>query len=249
MKNNSLQNFLFATLIIYLSITFLVLSVSKSLAQTMSNSSYIIQMGNLNSFAGKPTGSNYKLSITSGESGQFLFTGTNYKVKAGFQYIHPLTPFTFTISSTFINFGVIVPTSPTTRTNTLTVSFESGHGYGVYVNNNRNLRVNATGAEIQPTTCDAGSCTTTTAAAWTSSLAYGFGYRCDNLSGTDCASGFSTATFYKQFAASPSAVLVMSSPNVGKNRQTQITYKVNIPGTQPAGLYTNVVNYIAFPTF
>jgi len=249
MKHNSLQNFLFATLIIYLSILFLILTVSKTSAQVMSNSSYVIQMGNLNSFAGKPTGTNYKLSITSGESGQFLFTGTNYKVKAGFQYIHPLTPFRFTISSTFINFGVIVPTSPTTRTNTLTVSFESGHGYAVYVNNNHNLRVNATGSEIQPTTCDAGSCTTTTGAAWTSSLAYGFGYRCDNISGTDCDSGFSTSTFYKQFAASPSAVLVMSSPNVGKNRQVQITYKVNIPGTQPAGLYTNVVNYIAFPTF
>lgn len=249
MKKTSLNTFLFAVFIIYLSSIFLLISVSNSLAQTMNNSSYIIEMGNLNSFSGKPTGGNYKLAITSGESGQNLFTGPNYKVKAGFQYIHPLTPFSFTISNTFIDFGLISPTTPVTRTNTLTVSFESAHGYQVIVSQNHNLRVNASGAEIQPTTCDAGTCTTTTASAWTSSLVYGFGYRCDNVVGTDCDSGFSTSNFYKQFIASPSAVTVMSSPNVGKGRKTQITYKVNIPGTQPAGLYTNIINYIAYPTF
>ncbi len=238
-----------ALFLIILPLVYLTLYLGSSYAQTMSNSTYILQMGNLNSFAGKPTGSGYKLGFTGGQTGANLFTGANYKVRAGFQYIKSIIPFSFSLSSVFIDFGVISPTSPVTRTNTLTVSFGSAHGYQVTVSQNRNLRANASGNEIPPTTCDAGTCTTTTAAAWTSSLVYGFGYRCDNVTGTDCNTDFSTSTFYKQFIASPSAVSVMSSSNVGRNRRGQITYKVNVSGTQPAGLYTNIINYIATPTF
>ncbi|PIR79832.1 MAG: hypothetical protein COU25_03330 [Candidatus Levybacteria bacterium CG10_big_fil_rev_8_21_14_0_10_35_13] len=243
-----MRNKIFLGLIIFYILNF-IFYISEANAQTMTNDNYILQMGNLNSIAGKPTGGNYQLSFTSGESGQNLFSGPNYKVKAGFQYIHPLNTFSFTISNTSIDFGLISPTTPVTRTNNLTVTNESAYGYAVTVSQNHNLRVNSSGQEIPATTCDSGTCTTTTSDAWTSSLVYGFGYRCDNVSGTDCAGGFSDSTFYKQFAASPSAVTVMSSPNVGKNRQTQITYKVNVAVTQAAGLYTNIINYIATPSF
>jgi len=230
---------------------FLLPTAPSAQAQTMSNSSYTIEMGNLNSIAGKPTGGNYKLSFTSGESGQNLFSGPNYKVKAGFQYIHPIStkPFSFSISSSFIDFGVISPTTPVTRTNILTVVNNSSNGYTVTASQNRNLRADANGAEIPPTTCDNGNCTTTTSDAWTSSLTYGFGYRCTNVSGTDCESGFTTSTYYKQFSASPSAATVMSNPNVGGTSKSQITYKVNVSVTQAAGIYTNIINYIATPSF
>ena len=238
-----------ALFLIILPFIYLTLYLGSSYAQTMSNSTYILQMGNLNSISGRATDSSYNLTFTSGQTPNNLFTGANYKVRAGFQYINSIIPFSFSLSSVFIDFGVISPTSPVTRTNTLTVSFGSAHGYQVTVSQNRNLRADASGWEIPPTTCDGGTCTTTTAAAWTSSLVYGFGYRCDDITGTDCSTDFSTSTFYKQFIASPSAVSVMSSSNVGRNRRGQITYKVNVSGTQPAGLYTNIINYIATPTF
>lgn len=238
-----------ALFLIILPFIYLTLYLGSSYAQTMSNSTYILQMGNLNSISGRATDSSYNLTFTSGQTPNNLFTGANYKVRAGFQYINSIIPFSFALSSVFIDFGVISPTSPVTRTNTLTVSFGSAHGYQVTVSQNRNLRADASGWEIPPTTCDSGTCTTTTAAAWTSSLVYGFGYRCDNVTGTDCNTDFATSTFYKQFIASPSAVSVMSSSNVGRNRRGQITYKVNVSGTQPAGLYTNIINYIATPTF
>ena len=238
-----------ALFLIILPFIYLTLYLGSSYAQTMSNSTYILQMGNLNSISGRATDSSYNLTFTSGQTPNNLFTGANYKVRAGFQYINSIIPFSFSLSSVFIDFGVISPTSPVTRTNTLTVSFGSAHGYQVTVSQNRNLRADASGWEIPPTTCDGGTCTTTTAAAWTSSLVYGFGYRCDDITGTDCNTDFSTSTFYKQFIASPSAVSVMSSSNVGRNRKGQITYKVNVSGTQPAGLYTNIINYIATPTF
>jgi hypothetical protein len=228
-----------------------ILAYSAS-AQTMSNNSYMIQMGNLNSISGEPTGSGYRLSYTAGQTGPGLYSGTNYKVRAGFQYILSIIPFRFSITNNFIDFGIVSPTSPVLRTSTLTVSNGSAFGYQVTASENHNLRDNRTGYEIPQTICNAGNCTTTTAALWDNSLVYGFGYRCDNNSGTDCDSQFLPPTytnFYRPFAASPSAVAVMSSSNVSRNRQTTITYKLNISGSQAAGLYTNVINYIAAPTF
>ena len=236
-------------ILVFLTFTFYLLNLSGVAAQTMSNTNYIIRMGNLNAISGKPTGSGYQLSFTSGETGSSLFTGANYKVRAGFQYISSIISFRFSISNTLIDFGVIVPGTPVLRSNLLTVSNGSANGYQVTSSQNRNLRVDANGNEIPPTACDAGSCTPTTAAAWSSSLVYGFGYRCDNVTGTDCDSQFSTSTFYKPFISSPSAVIVMSSANVGKNKKANVNYKVNIAQTQVAGLYTNILNYIATPTF
>ena len=224
--------------------------LNSSSAQTMSNTNYIIRMGNLNSIAGKPTGPNYKVSFTSGQTGANLFTGSNYKVKLGFQYIYPLYTFRFSISSVLVDFGIITPGTPITRAQRLTVSNRSAHGYQVTVSQNHNLRVNASGQEIPQTACDSGfTCTTSTANVWNTSIAYGFGYNCANVSGTDCASGFTNSTYYKPFISSPSAVIVMSSTNIGQNRMSDMTYRVNVPNTQAAGLYTNILNYIATPTF
>lgn len=229
---------------------YLIFYIGAVNAQTMSNSNYILQMGNLNSGSGKPTGPNNKVSFTTGQTGANLFSGTNYKARAGFQYIYSIIYFRFSISNTFIDFGSVSPTIPTLRTNDLTVSNGSGYGYQVTVSQNHNLRLNSTGSEVPPTACDSGSsCTVTTANLWTNSLTYGFGYRCDNVSGADCDSQFSTSDYYKPFDSSPSAQVVMSSANVGKNRQSTITYKINVSGTQPAGIYTNIINYIAIPSY
>ena len=236
-------------LVILISLILNLKSPQQALAQTMSNSSYTIRMGNLNSFAGEPAGSGYKLLFSSGQNAPGLYLGTNYKVRAGFEYIKSIIPFRFAISSTFIDFGIISPTVSVTRSNRLTISNGSAFGYQVTVSQNHNLRVIASGAEIPPTACDGPSCTTSTAAVWNNSLTYGFGYNCQNVTGTDCDSQFADATYYKPFISSPSAVIVMRSNNVGRSKIAQITYKLNIAGSQAAGLYTNMINYIATPQF
>lgn len=235
-----------------ISLILLILSLGHEAdAQMMRNDTYILKWGNFNPFAGKATGSQRTLTFTGGQNAIGLYTGTNYKVRAGFQYIYSIIPFTFSISSIEINFGALTAGEPITRTNNLTVSNGSAFGYQVTASENNALRVLSTGEDIPDSTCDSGTCTETTAAAWTSPLTYGFGYRCDNLSGTDCSSDFATSTFYKQFAdleKNETPQVVMSSLNVGKSRQIQITYKVNISATQPAGGYQNIVRYIATPS-
>lgn len=247
-----LQRKKYIFLVLLYSLFFIPYSVPIASAFTMSNGNWIIEMGNLNSAAGKPSNSNFKLGVTVGETGSGLYSGTNYKVRAGFQYISSIIRFRFSISNLLIDFGTLTPTNPVKRTNTLTVSNGSAHGYAVTAYENHQLLIPASGALIPDTTCDTGLCTESTAASWpdTSILVYGFGYRCDNLSGSDCVT-FATDN-YKQFADNSKAETpqtVMSSLNVGKNRQSQITYKVNISGTQAAGRYSNAITYIATPTY
>lgn len=219
------------------------------MAFTMSNTNYILEWGNLNTAAGKSTGDGKTLTLTVGQTIPGLFSGTNFKVRSGFQYFYSIIPFSFRITSIEVTFGVLTPNNPVTRTNSLIVSNGSANGYSVTAMQSSQLIDPASGALIPNTTCDNGLCTTTTSDAWTSDLVYGFGYRCDNETGTDCASGFSDATYYKQFSASPSATTVMTGTAVGRNKRVRITYKANISQTQAAGQYRNVITYIATPTF
>jgi hypothetical protein len=238
--------------IIILTTCYLLLTTVKASAFTMSNLNFILQMGNLNSFSGSKSNSQFKLNDTGGQLAPGLFSGTNYKIRSGFQYISSIVRFKFSIISTYIDFGVVTPTNPVTRTNELVVSNGSANGYQVSAFENHQLLVPASGALIPNTSCDAGTCTTTTSAAWTSTLTYGFGYRCDNVIGTECATGFSDPTYYKQFAdnsANQTPQAVMVGTTAGYNKRVQITYKVNISGTQVAGSYINLVTYIATPTF
>lgn len=235
---------LFTTLLI-------LLAASVVKAQTMSNGFYIIRMGNLNMSSGHPTGSGYALGFTAGQTanGFYSLTGVNYRVRGGFQYIMSIIPFSFKITGLNIDFGPVFATNAVTRTSTLTVSNGSAGGYIVTASENHPLRLNAKGIDIPDTTCDSGTCTTTTARAWTLPGTFGFGYNCTNVSGTDCSTDFVNSTYFRPFAASPSAVTVMSSSNVGRNRQATITYKLNVSAVQAAGLYTNVINFIATPTY
>jgi len=238
-------------------IRYMLYAAPVSLAFTMSNAFYIIILGNLNSIAGQVSGPGATLTFTSGELGAGLYTGTNYKLCAGFYggifcnksgVVSGL--FTFTVTPTALDFGTIDPTSPVTRTNTLDV-LSTASGYSVTGIENNSLKQNSP-TTIADTTCDSGSCTPSTAAPWTSNLTYGFGYRCDNLLQNDCVTGFAT-DYYKPFAnqtLSQNPQLVMQAiSGFASDKQSQITYKVNVSGSQLPGVYTNTITYVASPNF
>lgn len=229
-----------------------VISAHQVIGFTMSNDNWIIDFANLNMTSGKKSGGQYTLTDTVGQIAPGLYSGTNYEVRAGFQYVYSIIPFRFTISNLEIDFGSLTPTNPVTRTSTLTVSNGSANGYTVTAYENHALLIPGSGQMIPDTTCDSGTCNEITSSAWSSNLAYGFGYRCDNVIGTDCADGFAISTYYKQFANNSigeTAQPVMEGTNVGRTKEVTITYKVNISGTQPPGDYTNQIIYIAVPTF
>lgn len=226
---------------------YLFILVGTTSAQTMTNSFFKLIFGNFNMTSGPVSGGNYKLNTTAGQTGPGLYSGTNWKVKAGFQYIRTNIPFSFSISQNLIDFGTLTPTNPVTRTTNLTISSGSAKGFTVLLSEDMPM-TSSSSATIPDTTCDSGNCTPTNAGLWSGTLTYGFGYRCDDLTGSNCVPGFS-ANFYKPFPKNPTTTQVLLSQKGGRGRKSQITYKVNIAGSQPGGVYTNIVTYIASPGF
>ena len=207
-----------------------------------------IQMPNLNSGAGIPSSTNFGINSTIGQTAAGLFSSTGYRVKSGFQYIHSIIPFSFAISKLAISFGTLNPQTPVTDSHTLTVSAGGAGGYQVKAFESSPLKTFSSSSTIADTTCDT-SCDEETAGEWTSSSKYGFGF---NVSGDDVPADFTNSDYYRQFADLSSAEasqVVMSSIYVGRSRLSTITYKVNISAIQEAGIYTNLVTYIAIPTY
>ena len=218
-------------------------------ADNLGSQSYEIQMGNVNIGAKDQSSTSYNLGVTMGQTAAQSFSSSGYYVLAGFQYIHTIIPFRFTISDTTINLGTLTPSTPSTATTTLTVSFGAAGQYQVTAIEETKLQTLNGGASIADTTCDGGGCTETSAAVWSSSSIYGFGY---NMTGNDIPADFTNSTYYRPFpdrSAAESPAVVMSSTNVGKNRQSTMTFKANISGTQTAGSYGTIVNFVATPSY
>ncbi len=215
-------------------------SLSAS-AQTMSNDNYILQLQELDATRSKPKIKNSTLGVS------------DQKVHK--QQPEPnskAAPFIFSISQSLIDFSTLSPTNPIKRSNKLTVANEPASGYSIIASEDRELSSSPSSAFIPDTSCDNGLCSELSSALWTSPLTYGFGYRCDNILGTDCVDGFSDLEYYKQFAnnsRSETQQKVASSTNTGKNKTVQITYKVNISGAQQFAFYSNTITYIAVPNF
>ena len=240
----------FVTLVLTI-ITFILItpSVVEGVAR-MESDSYKLKFPNLNMTSGSKSSDNYNILDTVGQTAPGEYKSSGFYVKAGFPYIKTIIPFSFTISDLSIDFGTLTPNvfpSPP-PTNTLTVSFGGAGGYAVTANENHPLQLQATATNIPDTNCDT-SCSETTAAVWTNTAKYGFGY---NMSGNDIPVAFINSTYYKQFAdksALETSQEVMGSSNVGKNRVATVTYKVNISPTQSAGNYENSIMFLATPTY
>jgi hypothetical protein len=222
---------------------------SQTFAQgVIKSDNFEIQLPNLNSGAGIPSSTNYKTKSTIGQTAPGLFSSTGYRVKSGFQYVGSIIPFSFSISKLAIAFGSLTPQTPATDSHTLTVSAGGAGGYQVLASENYPMTIVSGSTTIPDTLCDT-TCSETTAAVWTSTSKYGFGF---NMTGNDIPTDFTNSTYFRQFANRAGAETpkaVMSSVYVGRTRIATVTYKVNIAGTQAAGNYQNIVTYTAVPSF
>lgn len=242
--------FKFFFIILILIFSFLTFNLDGVVAVNMESSRFKIESANTSSAAGNKSSTGYKLSDTIGQLAAGQFSSTGYIVKAGFQYIHSIIPFRFSISNINIALGTLTPNTPSTATTTLTIYFGGAGQYQVTAIEEGALKT-LSGNIIADTSCDGGAetCTESLAKNWTSSTAYGFGY---NMSGNDIPADFSTSNHYRPFpdrAAAESPAIIMSSLNVGKSRQSTMTFKVNISPIQPAGSYQTVINFVATPSF
>lgn len=224
------------------------INLSVYAQERVESDNYRIVFPNFNSGAGIPSSDNYLLNSTIGQTAAGEFASSGYRVKSGFQYIKSIIPFSFTISAIQVNFGTLTPKSPSTVASTLTVSAGGAGGYSVKASENKPLKTINDVDTIIDTLCDS-TCSETTAALWTSTTKYGFGF---NMSGDDIPADFVSSSYYRQFADNSTAetpATIMSSNNVGRQRIATITYKINVSDVQPAGTYQNVITFTAIPSY
>ncbi len=233
-------------------ILFVILSlvfVQKTSADNLTSSSYEIKMGTVNITGGSKSSASYTLNDTVGQTAQGEFNSAGYTVKAGFQYVLDPNPFSFTISDIDLDYGSLVPGTPSTLTNTLTITTGGAYGYTVKAIEDHSLRLVSGTDTIPDTSCDlATPCTITDATPWTDNSRYGFGY---NASGTDADPEFVNNTYFRPFPIQgtdqPATVMTKNIPT--SNSSVTVTYKVNISGSQAAGTYQNGIQFIATPSF
>jgi len=249
MTKKSIETYVVVVCICIFVYLYICLFSSPLLAQAVIESqNYKVQMPNFNSGAGIPSSTNFKLDSSVGQTAPGLYSSAGFRIKSGFEYIHSIIPFSFSMSNHRINFGSLTLGSPSTLTSNLTVSAGGAGGYSVKVREATPLTKTG-GQTIIDTTCDSGACTETTAGVWALTSTFGFGY---NMAGDDVPVAFTDNTYYKQFANASGAEadqVVMSSAYVGRNRVSTITYKVNISALQPAGNYQNKILFTAIPSF
>lgn len=252
MKNRNLKlkitRFFFVFLI--LNFSFLTFHLSEAIAVPMDSSRFKIESANIEITGDNKNSKSYKLADTVGQlaAGQYLSNG--YVVKAGFQYLHSIIPFRFSISDTNINLGELVPGTLSTATTNLTV-YSGGAGQYQVTAIEEGPLITQSGSAIPDTICDGGgnTCSESLAKVWSSHSAYGFGY---SMSGNNIPADFINSNYYRPFpdrTSAESPATVMTSTNVGKNRQSTVTFKTNISSIQPAGSYQTVINFVATPSY
>ncbi|HOX96673.1 MAG TPA: hypothetical protein PLI45_04830 [Candidatus Woesebacteria bacterium] len=155
-------------------------------------------------------------------------------------------------TSNSVPFGILTINTFKTAAQTLTVSTNSVSGYAVTaIENERLSNLAASPSYIPDTTCDTGTCTESSEAAWATATDHpGFGYTVALSSGSPTISP--TAPNYKPFAslaASESPSQIMSSSGVANSQAADVCYKISIDATQAAGSYENQITYTATATF
>ncbi len=222
--------------------------VSPVRAINMRSPNYHIIFGNINSGGNEQNSTNYRLDISLGQALAERFTSSGYIVRAGFQYIHILYPFAFSISNTSVNFGTILPNKFSTQSVILTVS-NRGQGYEIKAFEDTPLKRFSL-EEIPDTECNLTSqCSLGSANIWDNTNAYGFGY---NISGVDRTPDFIDGRYFRPFASdshNENPITIMESSQAVRNRQGILTMKINISPIQQTGTYQTIVNFIAVPKY
>jgi len=232
----------------------------------MESSEYKIQFGTGDIAGGTESSGSYNLSTSVGQSAAKEFQANGYIVKAGFQYIYSIIPFSFSVSEVNVNLGSLIPNTSATSAITLTVSAGGAGGYQITAIEDYFLQTLSGASEIPDTPCDSGtSCDKSNANLWTSNTTYGFGY---NMSGQDIPVDFINSNYYRPFANAANTPIpddpeiVMSSTKVTmptgtptpapaseRTHESTVTFKANIDPIQEAGSYQTVIRFRATPIY
>ncbi len=240
--------FLKLTIVIAIFTAGYLLLTGVSKASTMSDENYIIDLNPEITIAPQTHLQDVK-GISDVRQG--VINGNGFAVEQGFDYIFGLNDFVFSLSPLIIDYGPFSPTNPVTRLQNLSINVGSAFSYAVGATEDHELMLqNGKTIIIPSTTCDDGLCSNEFASGWSNPLTFGFGYSCKALAGSDCV--IKNSGDFMEFPNqidSDNLENVMSGTGSDKIKKSEIIYKINTATTQPKGLYSNTVTYIAVPGY
>ena len=145
-------------------------------------------------------------------------------------------------TSTTVPFGTLTAGTHREAAHGLTVATNASNGFTVKAKQSADL---TSGSD----TIAAVTATNTTPAVWpTVSTGGRFGYHAlDAVLGTGTTTRFAVNDTFAQFSTTAYEVSFMSGPTASNT--DQVLYKVEVANNQPAGSYSNTINYMATPVF
>lgn len=156
-------------------------------------------------------------------------------------------------TATSISYGSVTANTFYDACQQLEVSTNATGGYAVTVQQTQPL-TSAGLDTIAAGTCD-GACTFASDAVWTTASNNGLAYCMDNVSGTDaqaastCSTGGSATYRTLGTLGTDTPEIIMSNSGVVNASQAELNLKISVPGSQPAGTYSNEIFYVATPTY
>jgi hypothetical protein len=157
-----------------------------------------------------------------------------------------------TSTATSVPFGTVSLNAFSQGCQDLVVSTNAGNGYSLTVQESSAMKTANGAFTIPDTTCDAGGCTESAAAAWTNATKNGLGHTCFNQdSNHDCNSAYFNGTLFRQLAniaAGETAQAVMSS-STAATATGRMKYRLSAGNAQSPGTYTTIITYIITGTY
>lgn len=229
-------------------ITFLVLllipSLPEAIAAEMANDSFILDLNSPYQDI-QNTSKDKKIDQIYLEDKNSI-DGNGFIAELSYPREKKKMPLTLSVSSTLINFGEIKPGEPLIRTHVLNMQPGSTPSYQLLASE-KHILTSSRGNQIGNTSCDSGNCTQYVADLWTNPLTYGFGFKCSSSKDSVCNS--EQSDFYQRFAndAAEELSTPIASSLSPQYEKVVISYKINIPGTQPQEGYQTTIEYLLVP--
>jgi hypothetical protein len=205
------------------------------LVLAMSSANYQINADSINSGGNLSSSSNFGTFDSIGESFIGNMASTNFAISEG---LAPMITYSLTLflDSNTKNIGSVTAGTPIAATTTASVTTDAWGGYDLYVSQNNDLKHTDAVTTIAPY-----SCAISLPCFWSGT---GFGFTVNSGTSVEAKWGTSPSYKYSSIPTTPTLFHTKTGYKSGID-STVVGYKLDVPTSQKAGNYTNVLSYTA----
>ena len=202
----------------------------------MSSTNYKIDVDAINSGGELGSSANYEALDSIGDPFIGIGESANYALRGGFE--NSLTVgISLALDSDVKNLGSITPGTPISGTTTATVVTDAWGGYDLFISQDKNMTHTDAVTAIPSYACSISS-----PCLWSGT---GLGFTIQSGTGVDT-DKWGTSPNFKYAAMTTDPTIFHAKPGYKSGDDaTVIEYRLDVPGTQKSGTYSNAVTYVA----